>query len=367
MRKSMDRSGRGTVCALAALALPTVLSAVLSSAAAPPPTEESARIPFAARYHATQHGGITRAANSSVTCGPPSARATERCAAVQEGGAGANGRYRMTYIDVDADTRTDNSSRAELQLPPGSHVSYARLYWGGNLRAGEQKRAGDSGRVLLAAPGGPYKEVRADTLTGHRTTTRTDGFQASADVTGAVREGGAGAYTVGQVNAARGNSAAGGWGGWTLVVAYANAREPLRRLALWDGFQPLNANRRALSVNLKGLRIPPNARGSAGVLAYNGDRGIGNDSLSAAADDKTPIALWDAANPANDVMNSTIADFGRDTPRRPAYRNTLGFDSDVFDLKSALRSGGDRLAFRFTTQDAGYLLGALFVQADTGR
>ncbi|MFI9046644.1 hypothetical protein [Streptomyces sp. NPDC053427] len=367
MRKSMDRSGRGAVCALAALLLPAALSSVLSSAVAAPTPGESARIPFAERYHATQHGGIARAANSSVTCGAPNAPASGQCAAVQQGGSGANGRYRMAYIDIDADARTDNSSRAELRLPLGSQVSYARLYWGGNLRAGERRQAAESGRVLLAAPGGPYQEVHADTLTGHRTTTRTDGFQASADVTTAVRDGGPGAYTVGQVNAAQGNSAAGAWGGWTLVVAYENAREPLRRLALWDGFQPLNANRRALSVNLKGLRIPPNARGSAGVLAYNGDRGTGNDSLSAAADEKTPIALWDGANPANDVMNSTITDFGRDIPRRPAYRNTLGFDSDVFDLRPALRSGGDRLAFRFTTQGAGYLLGALFVQADTGR
>ncbi|MEU9114135.1 hypothetical protein AB0D04_20705 [Streptomyces sp. NPDC048483] len=306
-----------------------------------------------------------RTANSSVTCGSSPGRAAGPCTAVQQGGYGSNGRYRMTYIDVDADARTDNSSRADLQLPPRSKVSYARLYWGGNLRAGEQKQAEDNSRVLLAAPGGPYKEVRADTPTGRRTTTGADGFQASADVTAAVRDGGAGAYTVGQVNAARGNSPVGGWGGWTLVVAYENAREPLRRITLWDGFQPLNAHHRALSVSLKGLRIPPNARGSAGVLAYNGDRGSGNDELSAAADEKTPIALWDAANPANDVMNSTVTDFGRDIVRRPAYRNTLGFDSDVFDLRPALRSGGDRLDFRFTTEDAGYLLGALFVQADT--
>ncbi|MFG2137197.1 hypothetical protein [Streptomyces sp. NPDC048650] len=365
MRKAKDRSARRTVYAVAALALSAALS-VTPSAARTPSLGESARIPFAERFHATQHGGIIRAANSSLTCGASTTRAGAPCTAVQQGDGGANGRYRMTYIDIDADARTGNSSRARLELPPGSRVSYARLYWGGNLRAGERRPAADGHRVLLAAPKGRYREVRADTLTGHRTTARTDGFQASADVTAQARAGGAGLYTVGQVNAARGISAAGGWGGWTLVVAYVNAGEPLRRLALWDGFQAVNANRRALSVNLKGLRLPPNARGSAGVLAYNGDRGSGNDSLSAAVDGNTPIALWDAANPANDVMNSTITDFGRDTLRRPAYRNTLGFDSDVFDLGPALRPGGDRIAFRFENRDAGYLLGALFVQADTG-
>ncbi|WP_053923298.1 hypothetical protein [Streptomyces chattanoogensis] len=66
-------------------------------------------------------------------------------------------------------------------------------------------------------------------------------------------------------------------------------------------------------------------------------------------------------------MNSAVADFGRYTARRPAYRNTAGFDSEVFGPGPAVRSGGDRLTFRFTTRGEGYRLGAPFVQTDTGR
>ncbi|UQA95281.1 hypothetical protein [Streptomyces halobius] len=363
MRKSMDRTGHGAVCALVTL----VLSATPSSAVAAPAPKESSRIPFHERYHVTQRGGITRAANSSVTCDATAAGAGTSCGYAQQGYGGANGHYRMTYTDIDSDPDTDNSSSADLRLPAGSRVSYARLYWGGNLRAGEQKPDKDNGRVLLARPGGQYKEVLADTVTGHRTTSRTDGFQASADVTKLVRAGGSGAYTVAQVNVANGRSTAGAWGGWTLVVAYENARMPLRRLALWDGFQPVKANGKALSVKLPRMRIPAGARGSAGVVAYNGDRGTGNDSLSVAAGKSPPRGLTDAANPANDVMNSSITDFGRETARQPAYRNTLGIDSDVFDITPALQSGGDRLTFRFGAGNEGYLLGALFVQADVGR
>ncbi|MDC7338866.1 hypothetical protein [Streptomyces lydicus] len=363
MRKSMDRTGRGVVCALASLAL----SAALTPAAAAPAPGESARIPFGERFHVTQHGGIARAANSAITCGRSESRAAASCAAARHGGAGTNGRYRMTYIDVDSDRRTDNSSTAELPVPAGSRVSYARLYWGGNLRAGRRKPAGNNGRVLIAAPGGRYRELRADTLTGHRTTSATDGYQASADVTRLVRRSGAGAYTVAQIDAATGRSRAGAWGGWTLVAVYENKKEPLRRLALWDGFERPGRARRALSVRMQELRIPAHSHGRVGVVAYDGDRGTGKERLLVRADGRHPYALRDGANPSRDVMNSTITEFGRDSVRKPAYRNTLGLDSDVFDLSPALRSGADRLNFRFTARNPGYLLGAFFVQADTRR
>ncbi|MFI1156498.1 hypothetical protein [Streptomyces sioyaensis] len=361
MRKSMDRTGRGVVCALASLAL----SAALSSAAAAPAPRESAGIPFTERYHVTQHGGIARAANSSVICKAPAGRTGRPCAAARQDGAGQRGHYGTAYPDVDSDARTDSSSRATLRLPAGSRVSYARLYWGGTLRAGTYKAAGNNGQVLVAGPGGRYRTVRADTLAGHRDRAAADGFQASADVTGLVRRSGAGAYTVAQAKGAKGPSAAGAWGGWTLVAVYENRKEPLRRIALWDGFRPLTADRRTFTVRLNGLHIPANSSGRAGVVAYDGYRGRGNDALTVRAGRHHPLKVHDSANPANDVMNSTITDFGQPAARRPAYRNTLGFDSDVFDITPALRSGAGRLTFRFTTRNPGYLLGALFVQADT--
>ncbi|MFG3117590.1 hypothetical protein ACGF4C_24745 [Streptomyces sp. NPDC048197] len=165
MRKSMDRTGRGLVCAPAALAWP----ATLSSAA----------------------GG---------------------CATARKGGAGADGRYRTAYVDVDADRNTCHSGRARLRIPAGSRISYARLYGTKN---------------------------RAD------------------------------------------------------------------------------------------------------VVAYDGDRGSGPDRL--------------------------VTESGRGSARQPAPRHALGPDSDVFGLRPARRSGGDRLTFRFSPHRPGYLLGALFVRTDTRR
>ncbi|MEW1641656.1 DUF3344 domain-containing protein [Streptomyces sp. NPDC091219] len=341
-----------------ALALATIWAP--AAAASAPPAPEAGRVPFAQRYHALQHGGIVRAANTSISC----RRTSAACPAVREGQAAVNGDFDMFYVDVDSDPNTYNSSRAEVRLPEGARATYARLYWGGNLRVGEQKPPKDDGRVLIAEPGGAYKAVLADTVVGHRVAGGADAFQASADVTKLVRESGSGLYTVAQVNTAMGKSAAGAWGGWTLVVAYEKPQEPLRRLELWDGFDALGA-RNGAELRVRGVRVPAHAGGRAGVVAYNGDRGRTGDSLTLSTGRTNAIALGDGANPPDDVLNSTISDPGAaPVERAPAYANTLGYDSDVFDLGKALRPGGDQLAVRLVSHRDAAWCGALFVAVD---
>ncbi|MFI2640223.1 DUF3344 domain-containing protein [Streptomyces sp. NPDC018610] len=350
------------VLALTAMWLPGGSPAAAPAAPAP----EAGGIAFAERYHAQQHGGIVRAANSSVTC-RPAPQGGPSCPAAQAGERGTNGDFDTSYIDVDDDPNTYDSSRAEVRVPAGSRVSYARLYWGGNLRVGEQKPARDNGRVLVAEPGGAYKEVLADTVVGHRVADGADAFQASADVTGMVRESGPGMWTVAQVNVAGGRSEAGAWGGWTLVVAYENPAEPLRDLALWDGFAPLRSGG-AQEMRLGGLSFPAGAGGRVGLVAYNGDRGTTGDSLTLTAGRSASVALTGPGDPADDVLNSTISEPG-DAPaaRVPAYGNTLGYDSDVFDLAGLLRDAGDQATFRLSSQRDAAWAGVLFAAVDARR
>ncbi|MFE6283379.1 DUF3344 domain-containing protein [Streptomyces sp. NPDC057877] len=326
------------------------LATFWTSATAPAGAADAERLPFAERYRATQHGGIVRAANTAISC-----RTTaSSCAAVRRGAAGVNGDFDMFYVDVDRDPNTYNSSRAEVRLPAGARVTYARLYWGGNLRVGEQKPPEDNGRVLVAEPGGAYKEVLADTVVGHRVAHGADAFQASADVTELVRDSGAGLYTVAQVNVAMGRSAAGAWGGWTLVAAYEDPAEPLRRLSLWDGFESLAGRREG---GLRGPRLPEGSRGYAGLVAYNGDRGRTGDALTVSG-----TALSDAANPRDDVLNSTIS--GATAARVPSYPHTLGYDSDVFALRAGARRGADRPVLRLAAQRDAAWAGVLFTAVD---
>ncbi|MEU3604481.1 DUF3344 domain-containing protein [Streptomyces sp. NPDC035033] len=341
---------RSVLCALSC----AVLSAAPALASAAPGSGEAARIPFAARYQAELHGGIVRAANTSAK----GALGTET----------ANDGAAIGYVDVDDDPNTYNSSRAELPVPAGARVAWARLYWGGNLRVGEQKPPEDDGRVLIAEPGGRYKAVLADTLVGHRTADGADAFQASADVTELVRWAEPGQWTVAQVNVAMGRSAVGGWGGWTLVAAYEKDGEPLRRVSVWDGFETVGPRSGELRLALDRNRYPEGAEGRLGVVAYDGDRGTSGDYLEVRTGRRDVTAIGDSANSANDVLNSSITEFGTaGTARFPAAGNTLGYDSDVFDLREALRRGADGVQVRLGSREDTVWLGALFLQADVRR
>ncbi|MET7458105.1 DUF3344 domain-containing protein [Streptomyces sp. NPDC005574] len=354
------------ILALGMLGAPLCAAAAAgpTPSASAPPAPQAQRLAFAERYRVSQRGGFVRAANASISCRTSGPRAAPSCPAVRAGSTAANGDFDMFYVDVDRDPNTYNSSRAAVRLPAGSRVTYARLYWGGNLRVGEQKPPRDNGRVLIAEPGGAYKAVLADTVVGHRAAGGADAFQASADVTKLVRDSGSGLYTVAQVNVAMGRSAAGAWGGWTLVVAYRDPRLPLRHLALWDGFDTLESPA-GREIRLRGLPVPERATGQAGLVAYNGDRGRTGDSLTLSTGRGPGTALTDAANPRDDVLNSTISGPGAaPVERAPAYANTLGYDSDVFDLGNALRRGGDQLAFRLVSHRDAAWAGALFVAVD---
>ncbi|MFB7930876.1 DUF3344 domain-containing protein [Streptomyces sp. NPDC056039] len=361
MRHSLGPLFRRATVGVLALAAMWAASSSPAAAPAAAPSPEAESLAFAERYRALQHGGIVRAANASITC-----RAAQRpsCPDAQAGGMAVNGDFDMFYVDVDRDPNTYNSSRSEVRLPSGSRVTYARLYWGGNLRVGEQKPPEDNGRVLIAEPGGEYKQVLADTLVGHRVLDGMDAFQASADVTRLVREGGSGLYTVAQINIAMGRSTAGAWGGWTLVVAYENPSEPQRHLAVWDGFTPLRSG--AQEVRVTGLGFAAGAWGRAGLVTYNGDRGTGGDSFTVATG-QSATALTNNANPRDDVLNSTISEPGADASRVPAHANTLGYDSDVFDLGSGLQQGGDQATFRIQSQQDAAWAGVLFVAVDARR
>ncbi|TDC22698.1 DUF3344 domain-containing protein [Streptomyces sp. 8K308] len=326
---------------------------------------EASSIPFAERYHAVQHGGVVRAANSVITCGRAVLSSAPTCEDAQGGAAALGGQYEMAYIDVDSDPNTYNSSRAELRLPSGSRVTHARLYWGANIRVGEHKPPQDNGRVLIAEPGGQYKELLADSVIGHRDTGDQAAFFASADVTELVRWSEPGYWTVAQINVAMGHSEAGGWGGWTLVVAYENPAEPLREIALWDGFVTVDGQSALADVRLPDLEAAAGGHGSLGVVAGGGDVGRGGDTVTVRTDGGRATSLGDDANPVTDVMNSTIADHGLAVgAREPAHANTLGFDSDVLDVSGMLADGAGALGVGFGSADHDYQLGALFLQVD---
>ncbi len=355
--------------------------------------KEQDRIPFTQRYYAVQRGGIARAANSAITCRESAARdgaavmprvtaRTGKTRRAERGGKArgrksrpaavpavvANHGYDMFYTDVDDDPNTFNSSRAELALPKDAQVTYARLYWGGNLLVSEQKPHKDNGRVLVAEPGGACKELLADSVIGHRTADGADAFQATADVTDLVRNSGPGMYTVAQINVAMGRTRVGAWGGWTLVVAYAKKGAPLRHLSLWDGFDyghrgaPRTAPRsRPDAYSGRRIRTARNGRVRRGPRYH---RGFPHVRTARCAPGRSAHRPREFCRRRLQFQHHRFRT--RPDPPGTGPPNTLGYDSDVFDLRRALLTGADDIGVRIRTERDFLWLGALFLEADAG-
>ncbi|MFS1302356.1 beta strand repeat-containing protein [Streptosporangium longisporum] len=335
-----------------------------------------APIPFTQRYVNNFRGAITRAANSVVTCYPPS---VPDCATRRTGSG--NNNVDATFIDVDADTATFNSSTANLTLSAGAQVAYARLYWGARsqttnntagLPAGNRLAPDIAlrGQVSFRTPGSAvYRTIVAaagdigdtpDNITANGIV-----YGASADVTSIVTAAGAGTYTVANVQAARGNDGLGAFGGWSLVVAYRDATLPLRNITVFDGFLEQQNATPDTAITLSGIRTPTTGAVSVqiGEIAYDGDNAITGDSLSIDTTNGPLTVLSDALHPANNFFNSTIATLGGQvTDRNPAYTNTLGYDSNIVDASTAFRNNDTSARFIFSTAGDAYWPQAIFAQ-----
>ena len=133
---------------------------------------------FAVRKTITQRGDVLLVGNTLLTC----PTAASGCTTAQNG-TGNNNDFAMTWVDIDGDASTFNSSRATLTLPVGATVSYAALYWGGDS-AGAPTPASRN-VVRFATPVAGYANVTSSNLDVSGTR-----YAAFADVTTQVQAGG---------------------------------------------------------------------------------------------------------------------------------------------------------------------------------
>lgn len=100
------------------------------------PATASADRPFAPRFAANTQGDITIAANGLLSCvtNEPICPAARNGTATPISAANNNARV-MTYVDVDGDPATFDSSEASLAMPTGARVLFAGLYFGARLNS----------------------------------------------------------------------------------------------------------------------------------------------------------------------------------------------------------------------------------------
>lgn len=344
----------------AALSLTTTLALVATSLgvllALPTPAQAADR-GFTERFSVNDTGDITLVGNTVMTCvdGSPGCLTAQNAGPRTTQNASVNNNaFAMTYVDVDADPATFDSSTSSLALPDGAQVLFAGLYWGGEVEAGANglgapdRDARDT--VLLQTPGADsYRSVKASTL--------DDGliiYQGFADVTSQVQAAGNGAYTVANVQTATGNDRL---GGWSLVVAYHDPTQPARNLTVFDGLTSVDGTNPG-SITVDGFQTPSSGpvRSTVGFVTYEGDLGLVGDSASL-----NGLTLADSQHPSTNFFDSRSSRDGvLTTDGTPAYTNGLGYEHAMLTVGNTFIGNDDTSAtIRLTTAGDVYAPGVV--------
>ncbi len=252
--------------------------------------------------------------NTVVTC----AASDPVCAAARDGVAvppTANDKQNRQMVRVGSGGLDGfDSSDATLLLPPGTSVLHAHLVWDGELLPGPGGEPPPDpaavATVRLATPAGTSTVVGSSIAFG-------TAYRASADVTSLVADGGAGEYTVADVQVATGP---GVFGSWALLVVFEDPGAPRRMIALSTKFATVAAGQSA-ALAIGGL---PEASlpASLTLVASEGDLGLVGERVTV-----NGAVLSDAANPAANPFNGSI---NVDFPRQPRQINNFGLDIDRF-------------------------------------
>lgn len=308
--------------------------------------------PFTVRYTTNDTGDITFAANTLMTAPPSDPAAVNAQNGI--GSKAANNDFLMTYVDVDSDPTTFNSSRSDLVMPAGSQVLFAGLYWGSRTN-GTTVNAATALRttVKFMTPGGAYQD-----LTGAVIGTGGNDYQSFKDVTSLVAGAGAGTYTVANVQAQKDKTDT--YAGWSLVVAYRAPGEPARNLTVFDGYGSVAnspTSNKTVNIQIDGFKAPTQGpvKATLGFIAYEGDLTKTGDTVK--FDGKS---LSNPANPVSDFFNSTISNRGTlVSTKDPNYVNQLGYDADLIEANGIIKNGATKATITMTTGGETYYPGVV--------
>jgi uncharacterized repeat protein (TIGR01451 family) len=339
-------------------ALPGALVAVLGLAALP--AVAHAERAFTPRFQANDTGSIVGVGNTLMTC----KTSADDCSDSREHGPTTssnsklnNDNWDMTYVDVDSDDATFNSSRATLNLPSGAQVLFAGLYWGGDSSGrGDDAPPDDDAldKVKLKVPGASAYTNITGTVLDTASASPTEYFQAFKDVTAQVQAAGAGQYTVANVQSGTGQKH---FAGWSLIVAYRDTSEPARNLTVFDGLKLIRSNAAPTTIDVTGFQTPPSGevKTQLGLVTYEGDLGIVGDTASL-----NGHQLSDAQHPASNYFDSALSIDGAEMPgRSPSYRNQFGYDVTFQNADGLLANNATSAEIRVTTSGDQYVPGVI--------
>ena len=335
------RKGARTAIALLTL---TMLLPVRHLSAAMQPRPAAVSVTMPKRYHVALHGEMTLTGNSSLTCLPTPGYAPT-CAGAQTGANnGLNDKFNMVYLNNDTDPSTFNATSAQLDIPPGTDVRWAGLYWGGNVTQGVGGQAAPntaiSNTVWIKMPGGTYQNVNGQLVGVDNTTGQSRSYGAFAEITQLVRGAQGGEYTVANIQAGTGvrddlGASGGLFGGWSLLVIYIEKTLPLARLQRL-GLRLPRCRRPTATLTSRNFVTPLTGpfRTSIAAMVFEGDKGLPGDYMLL-----NGARVSDTLHLANNAFNGGITRFGAPVTRNPAFVNSLGVDINTIAATGIIPNG----------------------------
>ncbi len=297
---------------------------------------------FTERFSAIVPGDVTLTGNTSMSCPTSAATCAAGRAGTSTGTGNSNNGYNMAYVDVDSDATTINSSSATVQVPSGATVLFAGLYWGGDSVALDTLR----GAVKLDTPAaGGYIDLTADQIDS--STAFANQYGAFENITSQVQAAGSGSYMVANVQGTPGATRM--FAGWSIVVAYRLASDPVNHLKVLDGLQRPSTTNPTVTIPITNLTTPAAGavNGRLGSVVFDGD--LDNTGEGMTFDGSS---VSDALNPANNQQNSSITRQGtRITDKNPDYVNQLGFDADTVSVDGLLDNGDTATDLVYTSSN----------------
>ena len=312
---------------------------------------------FSPRFSETVNGDVTIIANNVVSEHPTN----------NYNGNGDNNGIFSSFVDIDSDGSTFNSSSANLVNPSPSStcITFTRayLYWAAaNKENGPDNNGNMTGngnpevswpfdQVRLMLPGSnTYDTITADEVIydGRAEHFVNDPYVCIKDITSEV-QGLAdpyGKFQVANVKATVGNlwehidfddRNTGTSGGWQIVFVYESPQLSNRNITLFDGYANVTQTDNSFDILFDGFQTVPNGPVNANVVigSIEGDRGIHGDQLQIFNTSGNWESISTSERAVDNFFNSKIT--VNESPflnRNPASSNTLGFDASLFELSN---------------------------------
>ncbi|HLY69477.1 MAG TPA: T9SS type A sorting domain-containing protein [Puia sp.] len=253
----------------------------------------------------------------------------------------------MEFVNIDngATSGIVSSSAANLTLPSGSNtIKFARLYWGGHLTPDDFSGSNlTSVKIKFGTNAYQSVSIPASQVNAITVSSNSYAYQSYADITNYIQNNGTGTYTVANIPSSTGddikNLDGGGYGGWSIVVAYENTSMSYYSVRIYDAFLFVESQSAAQTLTLTNLNAPNNTLAAAdaylSTFAWEGDANLAAAPSNAAGDylKINGVTYSDAVNPATNMWNGTISNYGSlVTTSNPNYKNQMGIDIDNINV-----------------------------------